>query len=1342
MDNHENELIDQLLETIKQSKTFSRPQCADSSYQLMMSDLAKMAIPQISLALKEALETSSERQEFASNFEEILTIIDNFIIKTDAPEQPPPLNIIKDFLKICCKFYLKIINLSDLNEKNKPKLKRNTSCFFEALELEIYKQKWIQKIDPKIPIFSEKNFALFKEKQSLKNPKNIELNEAELLFDKNHKIISLNSPAAIILTGGKNQAEALIFLQKEMKRKLLWLKTQIEQFSRSNQEENKCKIFIKTQLEQQRFEAKFTRRAEGTAVTLTRLFDLPDSQTNVQQLEKRLKPEVTPKDNPHNPPSENRISIKEFAITSSISAIAIGDLQGNLTYVNQAFLEMWRYDNDDEVLGKPFLNFWQIDQQGETLIQTIRTRGQWIGELIAKKKDKSLFKAQVSANLVKNEANIAIYIMISVMDVSQQQGTEESLQKLLRLYTNLTQAAPVGIFRADESGKWLYANEKALLISGISLDKAIGMGWANYVHNDDRARVFNEWIKSIQTQTSWRTEYRYRHSDGNNTWVLVQAIPEMDEQGKIVGYLGTLTDITERKNAEEATNKINAQMQAIFDAFPDILFRIDQQGTILDYKTQDHHSLYCSPQEFIGRTVQEVLPESVGNLLYEGVQKALVSGEIVSIEYFLIIALQKRFFDARIVRLSPVETIAVVRDISDRKQTELALRESEERLKTIISTNPNGLLILDLQGKVLFVNPAAEILFGRKQEDLMGQILGIPIIVNNYSEIEILQPSGKLIIVRMRLVKIIWQEKNAFLASLVDVTDIQQAQEQLKILYQATEQSPVSVVITDAEGTIEYVNPKFEKITGYQRAEVIGQNPRILKSGETTTEEYKQIWKTITSGQEWHGEFHNKKKNGELFWEAASISPIKNAEGIITHFVAVKEDITERKAQQTTLTYQANYDALTGLPNRFLAIDRLKQAILQADRQKKRVAVMFIDLDHFKDVNDTLGHEYGDLLLQKVSQRLKQCLRKSDTVARLGGDEFLIILPNLRETHHCKLIASKILSSLEKPFNLLTEEAFISASIGITLYPDDGNDVSVLMRNADAAMYLGKRGGRNDFKFYTMGMNEEAQSRLRIEKLLRYALKKNEFYLVYQPIIDLRFQTVIGAEALLRWNNPELGRVSPDQFISIAEETGLISELGAWVISQACQEVVNWQTQGSPIWVAVNLSPRQFRESKLLEIISNAITLNGITNHYLELEITEKLLLEDFPGSKGIIEQLHEMDFRLSIDDFGTGYSALSYLIKFPFNRLKIDRSFIADIPHNQEVLALVKTIIAMGHGLKLQVIAEGVETTEQANILEAEGCDYAQGYFFSRPLLSEEFRRYLQSHQNPQAAINPIDDQ
>lgn len=680
--------------------------------------------------------------------------------------------------------------------------------------------------------------------------------------------------------------------------------------------------------------------------------------------------------------------------------------------------------------------------------------------------------------------------------------------------------------------------------------------------------------------------------------------------------------------------------------------------------------------------------------------------------------------------ISIVKEIRSYEVIKPSVKTEIALRESEARLRTIITTSTNGLVVVNRQGRALFINPAAEALFGRKATDLQGELIGIPLATHESTELEIFRPDGQLKIARMRVVEISWEQDTAYLASLTDITDFKKTENQLKMFSRACDQSPVSIVITNSEGDIQYVNPKFEEITGYLAAEVIGKNPRILKSGYTTEQEYNILWQTISSGQQWSGEFHNQKKNGELFWEHASISPLRDDQGCITHFIAVKEDITKQKYNEEILAHQANYDALTDLPNRILVFDRLRQSIIQAQRNHKHVALMFIDLDHFKNINDTLGHELGDYLLKEAATRLTKCLRKSDTVGRLGGDEFLVIVPNLDNPLQAKNIANKVLDVLSQPFNLRGEEAFLSASIGISSYPKDGNNASKLVRNADTAMYAAKQEGRNAFAFFTQNMNDVAQSRINIENQLRHAMNRDELSVVYQPFIHLSSAKIVGAEALMRWYNPELGNIAPDQFIPIAEESRLIVDLGEWMLSTACEEVAKWHKQGSSnLWVAVNMSPRQFRTPNLVNVIVDAIAKNGINTNCLELEITERSLVEELPGVRDLIEKLHQMKIRLAIDDFGTGYSSLSYLKRFPFSVLKIDKSFISDLPQDQDAIALVRTMITMAHGLGLVVVAEGIETSAQLEFLRHEGCDYGQGYLFSTPLPASQFQAYLKQH-------------
>lgn len=557
-----------------------------------------------------------------------------------------------------------------------------------------------------------------------------------------------------------------------------------------------------------------------------------------------------------------------------------------------------------------------------------------------------------------------------------------------------------------------------------------------------------------------------------------------------------------------------------------------------------------------------------------------------------------------------------------------------------------------------------------------------------------------------------------------DITERRKAEKQLKILSQACEQSPASIVITDVQGNITYVNPKFEEISGYKSAEVLGRNPRILKSGNKTQEDYELMWKTLASGRNWHGEFHNRRKNGELYWERASISPISNQQGIVTHYVAVKEDITKEKQQAEALFHQAHYDHLTGLPNRILAKDRLQQAIESALRQKHIFGLMFLDLDNFKKVNDTLGHDAGDQLLVEVSERLQRALRQTDTVARLGGDGFLIILDQVSHSRKLMAIAQRLLRVMRQPVNLQGLEFFVHGSIGITVFPDDGFHADVLLRNADTAMYAAKLAGRNMFRFFTPHMNQAAQQRMAIESELRQGLSRQEFQILYQPIVSLESGQIVGAEALMRWHNRLLGTVPPDQFIPIAEEVGLIVELGEWLLDNVCCQAAHWHSAlgEQTFWVSVNVSPRQLKDSYFVAILQGFLQRYQVRPEWLELEITENLILEENGDLLKNLSDLEEENIALSLDDFGTGYSSLNYLRKFNFNSLKIDRSFVELLPHDNNTVGLVRAIIAMAHHLELKVIAEGIETPEQWNFLRLQGCDYGQGYLFSPAIAVEEW--------------------
>ncbi len=556
-----------------------------------------------------------------------------------------------------------------------------------------------------------------------------------------------------------------------------------------------------------------------------------------------------------------------------------------------------------------------------------------------------------------------------------------------------------------------------------------------------------------------------------------------------------------------------------------------------------------------------------------------------------------------------------------------------------------------------------------------------------------------------------------------DITDRVQAEERLRKLSQAVEQSPVSVIITDVHGAIEYVNPKFEEVTGYRLDEVRGSNPRVLKSGHTAESEYRRLWETILRGDIWRGEFLNRRKNGELFWEYASISAIRNARGEIDHFLAVKEDITVRKGYEERLLHQESYDTLTDLPNRMLAADRLIQAMMRARREGRSVGVVSLDLDNFKNINDSLGHGSGDQLLLQLAHRLIAAMREGDTVARLGGDEFLIILADLATADDVERVLDKVRAVFERSFQVEGKDIYMTPSIGVTVAPEDSEDVHILLRNADAAMHRAKELGRDRTQFFTTEMNERALKRLELESQLRHAQARGELSLHYQPQVAGDSGQVFGAEALLRWSSPVLGAISPVRFIPLAEETGLIVPIGRWVLETACREAVGWP---QPLQVSVNVSSRQFRDGKLVETVAQVLADTGLEPSRLELEVTESLLMEDVSGTAIVLERLQLLGVRIALDDFGTGYSSLSYLKRFPFGVLKIDRSFVNDIIDNPDDGALCEAIIQMAHVLNLRVVAEGVETAEQLEYLLARGVDLVQGYYYSRPLPAAEFLRYL----------------
>ncbi|MDP2433165.1 MAG: EAL domain-containing protein [Pseudomonadota bacterium] len=536
------------------------------------------------------------------------------------------------------------------------------------------------------------------------------------------------------------------------------------------------------------------------------------------------------------------------------------------------------------------------------------------------------------------------------------------------------------------------------------------------------------------------------------------------------------------------------------------------------------------------------------------------------------------------------------------------------------------------------------------------------------------------------------------------------------------------VVITDLTPRILTVNRAYSQITGYEAAEVVGRNPSLLKSGRQDEAFYGALWASVREAGHWQGEIWNRRKNGEVFPQLLTISTVYDGDGLPSHYVGVMTDISQLKQSEARLEHLAHYDPLTNLPNRLLLQSRLEHALEHAERHQQQIAVLFLDLDRFKDVNDSLGHPVGDELLEALARRLGERLREDDTLGRLGGDEFLVLLENLGHPEDAAGVAHTLLQLLEQPFSLPSgHEVYVGASIGISLYPDDGLNVTELIKNADVAMYQSKEQGRNTASFYTPTLTVAANERLDMEARLRRALAKGEFVLHYQPQLDIQSGALIGCEALVRWNSPEEGMISPLRFIPLAEATGLIVPLGEWVLRTACVQARAWLDAGlPPLLVAVNLSGRQLQQRDIVPRVAAILEETGLPADHLKLELTESMIMGRGEQAVELLHALKALGLSLSIDDFGTGYSSLAYLKRFPIDELKIDQSFVRDIPHDPNDMEIAAAIIAMARNLNLKVMAEGVETPEQLDFLRRQGCHAYQGYLFSRPVPADEFVQLL----------------
>lgn len=1030
-----------------------------------------------------------------------------------------------------------------------------------------------------------------------------------------------------------------------------------------------------------------------------------------------------------------------------------------ILYISPSFQDLWGRSTAD-LLADPASIFASVHEADRAQMQAHLTGehgSHWQLEYRVIQPDGSLRWVLHQSDGVRAADGSLKAVVGSASDISERVAGELALRERLAMQLRLEQVAAstpglICSFRLSENGQvsMPFASQAIQDIYGCSQQQVASDASCimSLIVPEDRDAVGLSIKRSAATLKPWHAEYRIRHPQKGLRWLEGYSMPSLESDGSVIWH-GYVQDITERKHSEEALRESEMRANLIFDTAPDAMLLADEEGRIVRVNPRCEVLFGYERSELEGQLIELLLPDKLRQRHVNLRQKFLQRPVNRSMAAGMDLMAQRKDGSEVPVEISlgvmqlhdKMYITAAVVDLSERKRAAAEIQRGQALLQLLTDTLPMLIAYIGPDYVYRTVNRRYYDWFGQRPELIVGQqvreVVGETVFMQLKPFID-KALAGRAVTSEIELSQR-WVAINCVpdLAPdalvrgvIVAVQDISRQRADLRELRIASVafEAHEAIFITDANSVIQRANRAFCEMTGYSAEEVIGRTPAILHSGAHGREFYQALWHDLKQNGCWQGEIIDRRKNGEPFPAWANITAVQDEQGAVTNYVAMLEDISSRKMAEEKIRNLAFFDSLTQLPNRRLLLDRLQQALAGSERSGQYGALLFIDLDNFKMLNDTHGHDLGDRLLVEVAMRLGKSVRPGDTVARLGGDEFIVMLEDLggHATDAAIIVedvAAKILGKLNRPFRLGVVEHMSTPSIGVALFKGEAESTEELLKRADMAMYQSKAAGRNTLRFFDPAMQAEIEARSTMESTINQALMRSEFHLYYQPQVDARGQ-LVGAEALVRWLHPQRGVLSPAHFIAHAEESNLIVVMGRQLLEQACRQLVLWQDDPllSRLTLAVNISARQFHQAHFANDVSRVLLASGANPARLKLELTESMLLQDVDDTVAKMSTLQALGVNFSLDDFGTGYSSLAYLKRFPFDQMKIDQSFVRDLLTDADAATIVRAIIALGKSLRLRVVAEGIETIEQWHWLVAEGCDEGQGYLFGRPQPSGDF--------------------